>query len=126
MAVRKEHSSSRDAASFYEVTARRAGYAVVRVMPKTGRTHQIRVHLAHIGCPVLCDALYGGRSEITRGELTEQVEDSHVLLNRQALHAHHLTFEHPQSGEPISITAPIPADIQAVLDALQVPTETNT
>ena len=126
MAVRKEHSSSRDAVSFYEVTARRGNYAVVRVLPKTGRTHQIRVHLAHVGCPVLCDALYGGRSEITRRELTAQGEDSSVLLDRQALHAHKLTFEHPDSGEPVSITAPIPADIQTVLDALQVSTKTNS
>ena len=120
MAVRKEHSSSRNAVSFYEVTARRGNYAVVRVLPRTGRTHQIRVHLAHVGCPVLCDALYGGRSEITRRELTEQGEDGSVLLDRQALHAHKLTFEHPHSGELLSITAPIPADIQTVLDALQV------
>ncbi|MEE3372803.1 MAG: RluA family pseudouridine synthase [Planctomycetota bacterium] len=120
MAVRKEHSSSRHAVSFYEVIARPGNYAVVRVLPKTGRTHQIRVHLAHAGCPVLCDALYGGRSEITGGELTGQGDDARVLLDRQALHAHKLTFEHPHSGELLSITAPIPADIQTVLDSLQV------
>ena len=48
------------------------GFAAVKVLPKTGRTHQIRVHLAHIGCPVLCDKLYGGHSKLTLGELREE------------------------------------------------------
>ncbi|HEY4232288.1 MAG TPA: RluA family pseudouridine synthase, partial [Lacipirellulaceae bacterium] len=68
-AIRRNHASSREAATVYEVVERFAGYALVRARPKTGRTHQIRLHLTHIGCPVLCDRLYGGRAQITELEL---------------------------------------------------------
>ena len=120
MAVRKGHTTSREAVTFYEVIARSRGFGVVRVLPKTGRTHQIRVHFSHLGWPVLCDAVYGGRSEITQGELTDQSPASHVLLDRQALHARRITFRHPENDESITVTAPIRADMQAVLDALGV------
>ncbi len=118
MAIRAGHGTSRAASTFYEVVQRFAGFAQLRLLPKTGRTHQIRVHLAHISCPVLCDRLYGGRSLITRGEL-QRSDDSTVLLNRQALHARRLLLAHPHSGERLEIVAPIPADIQRVLDVLQ-------
>ena len=101
MAIRTGHGTSRDAQTFYEVEERFEGFAALRVCPKTGRTHQIRVHLAHIGCPVLCDRLYGGRAQITRGEIRRAGEDDQVLLGRQALHARRLTFRHP-SRRPTS------------------------
>ena len=63
MAIRRDDPASRSAQTFYEVGERFDGFAVVRVFPKTGRTHQIRVHLSHIGCPVLCDRQYGGRAQ---------------------------------------------------------------
>ena len=88
-------------------------------MPKTGRTHQIRVHLAHIGLPVLCDRAYGHRAELTRGELSGEPGDTTVLLNRQALHARRLRFEHPRSGKMLEIEAPLPADMEAVLEELR-------
>ncbi len=117
MAIRADHSTSRAASTFYEVVQRFAGFAKLKLLPKTGRTHQIRVHLAHIGCPVLCDRLYGGRATITRGEIQSN-DDATVLLNRQALHARRLTLAHPVSGERLEIEAPIPADIQRTLDEL--------
>ena len=58
----RQTPSARPAVTHYEVVERFAGYALVRARPKTGRTHQIRLHLAHIGYPVLCDRLYGGRA----------------------------------------------------------------
>ncbi len=126
MAIRAGHSTSREASTFYEVAERFAGFAAVRVLPKTGRTHQIRVHLAHIGCPVLCDKLYGGRASITSGELRRHLppgppaaDDGEVVLARQALHARRIKLAHPATGEPIEFTAPLPADLAAVLEVLR-------
>jgi 23S rRNA pseudouridine1911/1915/1917 synthase len=120
MAIRGGHSTSREATTFYEVLERFAGFAAVRVLPKTGRTHQIRVHLAHIGCPVLCDKLYGGRSIIRRFELVRgHADDDTVVLSRQALHAQRIKLAHPATGEPIEFIAPLPADLVAVLNELR-------
>jgi 23S rRNA pseudouridine1911/1915/1917 synthase len=118
MAIRAGHTTSREAASFYEVVERFAGFAAVRVLPKTGRTHQIRVHLAHIGCPVLCDKLYGGRSSITRRELIRGGDET-VVLSRQALHARRIKLAHPATGTAIEFTAPLPADLVQVLELLR-------
>jgi len=119
MAIRREHTTSREAQSFYEVSERFAGFAAMKVLPKTGRTHQIRLHLASIGCPVLCDRLYGGRATITRGEISRDAEDTSPLLERQALHARRLKIEHPTTGETLEFIAPLPADLEVVLEALR-------
>ncbi len=119
MAIRRDHSTSREAQSFYEVAERFDGYSAIKVLPKTGRTHQIRLHLASIGCPVLCDRLYGGRALITRGEISRDLSDETVLLDRQALHARRLKIRHPISGEPLEFVAPLPADLETVLAALR-------
>ncbi|MFW6169907.1 MAG: RluA family pseudouridine synthase [Planctomycetota bacterium] len=118
MAIRPHHRTTRQASTFYEVSERFGRFTVVRVAPKTGRTHQIRVHLAHIGCPVLCDRLYGGRLSLTRGEI-QRTDNPSVLLNRQALHARRLCFTHPTSGTRLEIEAPIAQDMQRVLDELR-------
>jgi 23S rRNA pseudouridine1911/1915/1917 synthase len=146
MAIRAGHSTSREASTFYETVERFAGFAALKVLPKTGRTHQIRVHLAHIGCPVLCDKLYAGHTRITRGELRrgrgrESIAGSHlskspgvppqmtpdplgfrgdeIILARQALHARRIRLSHPATGEPIEFVAPLPADLVTVLDELR-------
>jgi 23S rRNA pseudouridine1911/1915/1917 synthase len=129
-AIRLKDPAARPAATFYEVVERFAGYALVRARPKTGRTHQIRLHLASISCPVLCDRLYGGRARLREGEIVPQPatsrevrelasENDALLLDRQALHAHRLSLTHPTTREPVTFAAPLPADIQAVLDALR-------
>jgi 23S rRNA pseudouridine1911/1915/1917 synthase len=118
-AIREQHTLSRNAVTQYEVAERYDGFSLVRAWPKTGRTHQIRVHLAHLGYPVLCDRLYGGRRQITRGEIFRDPSDETIILDRQALHAHRLSFAHPDSGEPLEFEAPLPADMQAVLEALR-------
>ncbi len=119
MAVRHGDSTSRPAETFYEVLERFDRFAALRLLPKTGRTHQLRVHLSHIGIPVLCDRQYGGRSQITRGEVRRDPEDVQVLLGRQALHARRLRFTHPTTGEPLQIEAPLPDDMAAVLAELR-------
>lgn len=132
-AIRVGHPSSRDALTFYEVVERFVGYALLRARPKTGRTHQIRIHLAHIGCRVLCDRLYGGRARITEQELMPRQHtdsasgrsdqnrgpDAAPLLARQALHAERLSLNHPTTGAPLQFEAPLPADIQGTLEALR-------
>jgi len=123
-ALRADHASSREAQTFYEVEERLPGYALVKALPKTGRTHQIRLHLASIRCPVLCDKLYAGLSRLTvadcrtrcrRPQLAKDREADEVLLDRQALHAHRVSFAHPLSGKLIEVCAPIPNDIQQLL-----------
>jgi 23S rRNA pseudouridine1911/1915/1917 synthase len=115
MAIRREASASRSAQSFYEVIRRYDGFAALKILPKTGRTHQIRVHLNHIGCPVLCDRQYGGRSRITRGEIRRDPDDDRVLLERQALHARRLRFAHPRTRQTLEVEAPLPDDIAATI-----------
>ncbi|MFM9023866.1 MAG: RluA family pseudouridine synthase [Planctomycetaceae bacterium] len=117
MAVRRDHSTSRDAVTRYEVVERFRSAALVRVTPRTGRTHQIRVHLAAICCPVLCDVLYSGRTVIEPGFLG--LPPGPPLLARQALHAARLALDHPASGERVEFTAPLPADMQGMLEALR-------
>ena len=128
MAVRPDHPDSRPAETFFEVLERFPGFALVRARPKTGRTHQIRVHLMHLRCPVLCDKQYGGRSRVTLGELrsiTRQkrlggdASDDEVLMTRHALHAHRLSIAHPSSGKPLTFEAPLPADMAEVLKVLR-------
>jgi 23S rRNA pseudouridine1911/1915/1917 synthase len=118
MAIRASHATSREAFTFYEVDERFAGFAALHVHPRTGRTHQIRVHLAHVGYPVLCDRLYGGRAHITVGDLC-RTDDATVLLDRQALHAHRLRLNHPRTGAPLVLEAPLPADMLHMLEALR-------
>jgi 23S rRNA pseudouridine1911/1915/1917 synthase len=119
MAIRRDDVESRPAQTYFEVVERFEGFAALKLVPKTGRTHQIRVHLSHIGCPVLCDKQYGGRSQITRGEIRRDASDQLLLLDRQALHARRLKFRHPEDARVIEIEAPITADMQAVLDELR-------
>jgi 23S rRNA pseudouridine1911/1915/1917 synthase len=118
MAILRDAERSRPAQTFYEVVERFEGFAALRVLPKTGRTHQIRVHLDHVGCPVLCDRQYGGRSQITRGEIRRDPSDETVLLARQALHARRLRFRHPHTGQWLDLEAPLPEDMAAVLAEL--------
>ena len=117
-AIRENHSTSRDAVSVYEVEQRFRGFGLVRVKPKTGRTHQIRVHMAHVGYPVLCDKLYSGRASFALKDLTRNEDDVQVILGRQALHAHQIEFAHPETGQRQTIEAPLPTDMQNTLDCL--------
>ena len=132
MAIRRNHAQSREAVTFYETVERFGGVAIVHAHPKTGRTHQIRLHLTHIGSPILCDKLYGGRSRITARELVALcgrdaqaqfgVDDppaDDVLLDRQALHAQALSFLHPSNERRLSFEADLPADLARCVELLR-------
>jgi 23S rRNA pseudouridine1911/1915/1917 synthase len=85
-----EDEEAKDACTFYEVVERFRGYSFVRCQPRTGRTHQIRVHLASVHSPVLADKVYGGRDQLRLSDVTGRMpgsEDDEVLISRQALHA---------------------------------------
>jgi len=124
MAIRDDGGNPKQSSTFYEVVERFRRISYMRVRPKTGRTHQIRVHLAHIGNPVLCDRLYGAMSNVSRsflisGRDTFPESKRDILLTRQALHAESIEFTHPSSGKRMKVTAPVPADICDVLNALR-------
>ncbi len=89
-------ADGKEAISEICVVAHNDKHSLVLIKPKTGRTHQIRVHLKHLGTPVVGDEVYGS---------------SHPNVNRHLLHAYRLNFKHPISGAPVQLTAPLPEDI---------------
>jgi 23S rRNA pseudouridine1911/1915/1917 synthase len=119
MAIRPDLPQAKEAITFYEVVERFRKFALLRILPKTGRTHQVRVHLAHSGYPVLCDRLYGGRAQISRHEISAAPEQTEVLLDRQALHSLRLGCRHPASGQPLTFEAPLAEDIATTLELLR-------
>jgi 23S rRNA pseudouridine1911/1915/1917 synthase len=94
--------------------------SLVRCELETGRTHQIRVHMAHLGHPLLGDATYGSGFKTKANRLSEPQKEALIGLNRQALHAAILGFEHPRSGEFMRFESPLPLDMAALLQALRV------
>jgi 23S rRNA pseudouridine1911/1915/1917 synthase len=107
----------REARTSWRVEERFDGAALLRVRIHTGRTHQIRVHLASIGHPVAGDAVYGGtRTPSSRRAAAREALQS---LGRPALHAARLSFTHPASGEWLTFEAPLPPDLEAVLERLR-------
>jgi 23S rRNA pseudouridine1911/1915/1917 synthase len=122
MTVTDDEEDSKEACSYYEVIERFRGFSFCRIQPRTGRTHQIRVHLASVGCPVLADKTYGGRDCLRLSDLVPDLapEAEEVLMPRQALHAHRLRFHHPHSGRVIEAKAPLPPEFQKTLAALRL------
>lgn len=123
MQVCRPDELSRHAATFYEVIERFEGFAYMKLSPKTGRTHQLRVHMQHLGHSILADKVYGSRgvflaSEVDRDVLPETDAD-HPLMHRQALHAHRLTIAHPATGQSMTFEAPLPPDFVNALEALR-------
>jgi 23S rRNA pseudouridine1911/1915/1917 synthase len=105
------------AITHFQVARKFNHYSLIKIQLETGRTHQIRVHMAHINYPLLGDSVYGGRAHIPAG-----IDEALRLLiqdfKRQALHAERLSFEHPRSHEMVSFEAPLPDDFENLLEAL--------
>ena len=118
-AVRRD---GREAITHYFVERRFGdeGWDITRVQChlETGRTHQIRVHMAHIGHPLVADAVYASGYATKIRRLPKAVAEPILALGRQALHAAELGFEHPTTGEEMFFEAPLPDDLQALEDAL--------
>ena len=93
--------------------------SLLRLELETGRTHQIRVHLAHVGMPVLGDSIYGSGFKAKVGRLGDGPREALETLGRQALHAAELGFEHPLTGRSLQFESPLPADMASLLNALE-------
>lgn len=104
----------REASTYYEVRERFAGFARLAVFPKTGRTHQVRVHLGSVGLPLLGEEIY-----LPRGQHRGQERPGDPVMARHALHAQVLELAHPSSGEPLRFEAPVPADMSSCLECLR-------
>jgi len=105
----------------YRVIEKFEGYSFVELEPHTGRSHQIRVHLASAGCPVLCDRLYGHRVALYKGDLAGNVfaTGGDPLINRHALHAFRLSIKHPVANKRLEFVAPLPSDMSDTLNELR-------
>lgn len=114
MAVRE---GGREAVTHYRVVERFKAHTYVRVQLETGRTHQIRVHLAHIGYPIVGDRTYGGRLRLPRGA-SPALAQALLEFPRQALHAAELKLEHPEDGRPMEWKSPLPKDMRKLLEVL--------
>ena len=115
MAVREV---GRDAITHFRLRERFRAHTLLECRLETGRTHQIRVHMAHLKHPIIGDPLYGGSLKLPRGA-TEGLVTALKGFRRQALHAETLEFVHPVTGEPVRCSAPAPPDMLALLQALR-------
>ncbi len=98
----------------WKVARREHGFSLVELYPKTGRTHQLRVHLAHLGYPIVGDKLYMGGNDVFLRNIHDELTDADreiLILSRQALHSWKLTIEHPMTGREIELVAPLWPDM---------------
>ena len=146
MQVCEAEGNARQAVTHFEVAERFRGFTFKHLRPKTGRTHQLRLHMSHLGHSIVADELYGGGKCLRAADVDGSVAQAEretllsrkaesvakksgfdsvvdtfddVLIRRQALHAFRLSFKHPESGTPMTFEAPLAADFQATLEALR-------
>jgi len=119
MKVMDDPEQGKHAVTHWTLLENLAHVALVQCQLETGRTHQIRVHMKHIGHPLFSDARYGG-DQILRGYRTASyhqfIHNCFAICPRQALHAKTLGFKHPATGEQMDFDSPIPADMQALIE----------
>ncbi len=109
----------KEAVTFYEVLEEFRGYALLKLSPKTGRTHQLRVHLSYIKHPIVADDMYGGKI-VYPWQLADKkpaVEDP--IINRPALHANFLKFRHPETDKFVTFESALPEDMKGLLELLR-------
>lgn len=111
-------SSGKPAVTHYRLVERFAAHTHIRCKLESGRTHQIRVHMAHVKHPLVGDPLYGGRMRLPKGT-TESLREVLAGFQRQALHARQLTLEHPETGEILTWEVPLPDDMEHLMEALR-------
>ena len=116
-AVRKV--SGKPAQTSYKVLEKFRGYSLLVLKPRTGRTHQLRVHLSHLKHPLVADRIYGG-SLVSLADLSgDRSKPGEPIIDRQALHAWKIEFAHPISGKKMQLEAPWPADLTKLIEALR-------
>jgi len=109
----------KDAVTRYEVVERFKGFSIVHLHPKTGRTHQLRVHMSAIGHPMMGDTAYGGHFFTARDITGDAQASAEPLIPYQSLHAFRITFVHPISEQTMTIEAPLPQQLQVIVDLLR-------
>ena len=110
--------SGKDAVTHYRAIERFKSHTHVKAILETGRTHQIRVHLSHVGHSLIGDPIYGGRVRFPK-KASDELKQALLNFKRQALHSKKLTLNHPISGELMSWNAPLPDDMQELLKVLK-------
>jgi RluA family pseudouridine synthase len=121
--IRVDEKNGKRSRTQFELLEKFAGYALLKCLPLTGRTHQIRVHLRQAGLPIVGDELYGGAplllSRLKSGYRLKPKQTERPLLDRVALHAEQLSLTHPMTGETVTITAPWPKDLTVAVKYLR-------
>lgn len=108
----------------FKIAENYKAFSLLMTRPETGRLHQIRVHLQHLGTPLLVDPIYGGRdafylSEIKKKYVVRKGKSERPLISRQTLHASSISFEHPSTGDPVEFLSPMPKDMRATIAQLR-------
>lgn len=116
-----DYKTGKDSSTSFKIIERFRKYSLLELNPKTGRQHQIRVHCAYIGHPLVVDILYGKRKELKLSEFKRGYKGSSEkpILGRLALHAKSLTFNHPTSGQELTFEAELPKDIKATSNQMR-------
>jgi 23S rRNA pseudouridine1911/1915/1917 synthase len=122
--IRVDEKNGKRSRTQFELAEKFAGYSLLRCRPLTGRTHQIRAHLRHVGLPIVGDELYGGHQLLLSSLKTEYRlkpnRTERPLLDRVALHAEELRLVHPITGAEITITDPLPKDLRVAIKYLRL------